>query len=47
MFNSLNDEIKKSEGVESPTTRLLRYAGILAASTIGFWALYTGILFLE
>ena len=47
MFNSLNDEIRKAEGAEPPTSRLLRYAGIVAASTLGFWALYAGILFLE
>jgi hypothetical protein len=47
MFNSLNDEIRKSEGVEPPTSRLLRYAGIVAASILAFSALYAGILFLE
>jgi hypothetical protein len=45
MFDSLNDEIKKSEGPEKPTARLILYAGVLAASIFGFWALYAGILF--
>jgi hypothetical protein len=47
MFNSLNDEIRKQEAVEPLTARLLCYAGILMASLIGIWALYTGLLFLE
>jgi len=47
MFNSLDDEIRKSEGAEPSTARWLRFAGIVAASTVGFWALYAGILLLE
>jgi len=47
MFNSLNDEIRKQEAVEPLTPRLLRYAGVLTASIISFWALYAGIRFLE
>ena len=47
MFDSLNEEIRKREGPEKPSARLLLYAGVLAASIFGFWALYAGILFLE
>jgi hypothetical protein len=47
MFNSLNDEIRKQDAVESLTARLPRYAGVLIASIIGFGALYAGIHFLE
>jgi hypothetical protein len=47
VFNSLNDEIGKQEAVEPLTARLHRYAGVLTASYIGFWALYAGIRFLE
>jgi len=47
MFSSLNDEIRKREAVEPLTARLLRYAGVLGAAMIGFWALYAGILYLE
>ncbi|MBZ5618886.1 MAG: hypothetical protein LAQ69_09215 [Acidobacteriia bacterium] len=47
MFDSLNDEIRKREGLEKPATRMIRYAGVLVASLFGFWALYAGIRFLE
>lgn len=47
MFSSLNDEIRKQEVVEPLTARLLRYAGVLIASIISFWALYAGIRLLE
>jgi hypothetical protein len=47
MFNSLNDEIGKQEAVGPLTARPLRYAGVLTASFVGFWALYAGIRFLE
>jgi hypothetical protein len=47
MFDSLKDEIRKSEGPEKPGARLILYAGVLAASILGFWALYASILFLE
>jgi hypothetical protein len=47
MFSSLNDELKKQETMEPLTARMLRYAGVLTASLISFWALYAGIRFLE
>jgi len=47
MFSSLNDEIRKQEAMEPLTARVFRYAGVLIAAIIGFWALYAGILFLE
>lgn len=48
MFDSLNDEIRRTEGVaESNRTRLLRYAGITVAALVFVWALYAGILLLE
>lgn len=47
MFDSLNDEIRRSKGAEPSSARWLRYLGILAFSTLGFWALYAGILLLE
>lgn len=47
MFDSLNDEIRKRQGPEKPTDRLILYAGVVVASLFGFWALYAGILFLE
>lgn len=47
MFDSLKDGIRKSEGPETLAGRLMFYAGVLAASIFGFWALYAGILYLE
>jgi hypothetical protein len=48
MFESLNDEIRKSGGTpETRAKRLLRYAGVAAAAIVAVWALYAGILFLE
>jgi hypothetical protein len=47
MFGSLNDEIRKQVAVEPLTARLLRYAGVLAASIVVFGALYAGIRYLE
>lgn len=48
MFDSLNDEIRRSEGVEEGAgIRLLRYAGVAVAAMVFMWALYAGILLLE
>ena len=47
MFNSLNDQIRKQEAVETVFVRLLRYAGVITASVIGFLTLYASIRFLE
>jgi hypothetical protein len=48
MFDSLNEEIRKTEGqTETPMARALRYAGIILTSALVFGALYAGILFLE
>ena len=48
MFDSLNDEIKKTMGrPELLTTRLLLYAGAVAGAVFAMWALYAGILLLE
>jgi hypothetical protein len=48
MFDSLNDEIRRTEGpAESTLLRLLRYAGVSLAAIVFVWALYAGILLLE
>lgn len=48
MFDSLNDEIRRTEGEpESNATRCLRYAGVAVAAMVFVWALYAGILLLE
>ena len=48
MFESINEEIKRSEGPpEKPTVRVLRYAGVAAAAMAVFWGLYAAILLLE
>lgn len=48
MFNSLNDEIKRTTGTqETPRSRLLLYASAVAGALFAMWALYAGILLLE
>jgi hypothetical protein len=47
MFDSLNDEIKKTAGTETTGALLLRYAGIAAVAIVFMWGLYAGILYLE
>jgi hypothetical protein len=48
MFDSLSDEIRRTEGVpEATSTRLLRYACVALAAIVAVWALYAGVLFLE
>lgn len=48
MFDSLNDEIRRTEGPpESMRVRLLRYTGIALAAVVFVWALYASVLLLE
>jgi len=48
MFDSLNQEIRRSEGKpETAAARLLRYTGIGVATMLARWALYAGMLYLE
>jgi len=47
MFDSLNDEIRKSEAPVKPADRLLLYGGVAIASIVVFCGLYLGILFME
>jgi hypothetical protein len=48
MFDSISEEMKKSEGPpERPAVRLLRYAGVAAAAIGVLWGLCAAILLLE
>jgi hypothetical protein len=48
MFNSLNEEIKKSVGEsETSTSRWLLYSGAVAGAIFAMWALYAAVLYLE
>jgi len=47
MFSNLEEQIEKSQGqAVSPTTRLLRYLGVLGLTAVLFGSLYLGILLL-
>jgi len=48
MFNSLNEDIKKSVGnSETSTARLLLYAGAVVGAILAMWGLYAAVLYLE